>query len=119
MSEAALDQVITSMYASMCFDEGEEPAWSQHSELFAPGARLVRINDEGVFAFDLRTFRENIESMISSGMLSSFWEGEVSRETRVFGDVAHVLSCYETRTSSNGTPLGRAVKSIQLFQEHG
>jgi len=114
-----LDRVITDMYASMCFERGERPDWPRHTELFAPNARLVRVNDDGVFEFDLATFREDLERMIDSGALPSFWEGEVSRETREFGDVAHVLSHYEMRSSRDGEVIARAVKSIQLFKREG
>jgi hypothetical protein len=90
----------------MCFEEGGHPDWDRHAELFAQSARLVRVNDDGVFEFDLQSFRRDLERMISSGALRAFWEGEISRETRRFGDVAHVLSCYETRSSRDGEPLG-------------
>ncbi|HUR80183.1 MAG TPA: hypothetical protein VM733_05430 [Thermoanaerobaculia bacterium] len=87
--------------------------------MLAPGARLVRVNDDGVFEFDPITFRQDIEKMIASGALPSFWEGELSREAQTFGDVAHVLSIYEGRSSRDAAPLFRAVKSIQLFRREG
>jgi len=79
----------------------------------------VRVNDDGVFEFDPASFRKNLEEMIDSGALTSFWESEVSREVQDFGDVAHVLSEYETRRTRDGAPLYRAVKSIQLFRRDG
>jgi len=114
-----LDRIIGDMYASMCFERGERPDWQRQSAVFAPGARLVRVNDSGVFEFDPQTFRVNLEEMIGSGALPSFWEGELWRDTRQFGDVAHVLSGYEMRSSRGGDVVARAVKSIQLFQRDG
>jgi hypothetical protein len=114
-----IDEVIAAMYASMCFEKGERPDWARHSEVFAPGARLVRVNDEGVFAFDPAGFREDLEAKIAAGVIPSFWEGELERDTRVFGDIAHVLSVYETRPSRDAEASGRAVKSIQLFRRDG
>jgi len=119
MHANSLDEVITAMYASMCFEDGSQPDWNAHAELFAPGARLVRVTADGVFAFDPASFRRDLETKIASGALRSFWEGEVSRETHAFGDIAHVLSGYATRGSRDGEPLGRAVKSIQLYRQHG
>jgi len=80
---------------------------------------MVRINDGGVFEFDMASYRENLEGMIDSGELATFWEGELWRETRLFGDMAHVLSAYETRRSRNGELLNRGVNSIQLFRRDG
>ena len=111
-----LDRIIGDMYASMCFERGQKPDWQTQSEVFAPNARLVRVNDSGIYEFDPRTFRENFEQMIDSGALPSFWEGEIWRETHTFGDIAHVLSAYEMRASRCGDVVSRAIKSIQLYQ---
>jgi ketosteroid isomerase-like protein len=108
--------VVDEMYASMSFEAGERPDWAVQERIFDQNARLVRVNDEGVFVFDPRTFRENLEAMIESGSLPSFYEREVQRQTHEFGDIAHVLSVYEMRTSRHGGLVARAVKSIQLFK---
>jgi len=113
-----VDAVVDAMYASMSFERGERPDWQRQSEIFAEGARLVRVNDDGVFEFDPRTFRENLEAMIESGALPSFFEREIWRQTHDFGDVAHVLSAYEMRASRDGELVGRAVKSIQLYRQN-
>jgi hypothetical protein len=115
----SLDTTIADMYASICFERGERPDWSRQSELFAPGARMVRITDEGVFEFDLSSYRANVESLIDSGQMPSFWEAELWRETHRFGEMAHVLSAYETRASRHGEVLNRGVNSIQLFERDG
>ena len=114
-----LDDVISAMYANICFEGGGRPEWEAAHAMFAPGARMVRVTDDGVFAFDIESYRRDFERMIDSGEMPSFWEGELWRETRRFGEVAHVLSAYETRRSRNGPPLNRGVNSIQLFKKDG
>jgi hypothetical protein len=114
-----LDAVITELYDSIGFEAGRRPDWSRQERIFAPDARLVRITDDGVFEFTLRTYRENIERMIDSGALPSFCESEIWRETRQVGEMAHVLSAYEARWTRNGPPFHRGVNSIQLFQRDG
>ena len=114
-----LDSVITRLYASISFEPGERPDWTMEEEIFAPGARMVRITDAGVFAFDVPAFRRDFERMIDSGQLPSFWEAELWRETRLFGEMAHVLSAYETRQTRNGPVINRGVNSIQLFRQDG
>ena len=95
----SLDSVIAAMYDSVCFEKGERPDWQWQDEIFAPGARLVRITDDGVFEFNLQTHREDIDRSIDSGAFPSFWEGEIWRETKQFGEMAHELSAYETRAA--------------------
>lgn len=114
-----IDDAIRGLYGAMCFDAGGAPDWQLLSEVLAPDARLVRVNDDGVFAFDPRTFRRDIEAMMLSGALPSFWEGELSREVRELTDIAHALSIYEARSSRHADVLFRAVKSIQLFRSVG
>jgi len=115
----SIDGVIGAMYGLFSFEPGRRPHWSGANEIFAPGARLVRVNDEGVFEFDVKSFKVNIESMIDSGVLPSFHEAEIWRERQQFGDIAHVLSAYETRKTRNGPVINRAIKSIQLFERDG
>lgn len=114
-----VDEVIAAMYESMGFNRGEHPDWERQSELFAPEARLVRVNDDGVFEFTVRSFRDDLEKKIASGAIASFWEKELWHDVREFGDIAHVLSVYETYASRDAEPLGRAVKSIQMFRQSG
>ena len=114
-----LDRTIAEMYASLCFEEGERPDFTRLASVFAPNARMVRITDEGVFEFDLHSYRQNLEAMVESGALTSFWEGEIWRESKTFGEMAHVLSGYETRRSRGGELLNRGVNSIQLFFRDG
>lgn len=114
-----LDEIITAMYETVTYEEGGYPDWEREAQIFAPGARLVRINDSGVYAFDLETYRTDFERMIAQGELPSFWEGEIWRESRVFGDMAHVLSAYETRRTPEGDVINRGVNSIQLFYRDG
>ncbi|MEA2165052.1 MAG: hypothetical protein QOK37_3179 [Thermoanaerobaculia bacterium] len=114
-----LDGVIKEMYDSICFEEGQRPDWSRQTAIFARGARMVRVTDDGVFEFDPESYRINLEAMIDSGAMPSFWEREIWRETRQFGEVAHVLSAYETRRTRDGEIRNRGVNSIQLFQRDG
>lgn len=115
----SIDRVIAEMYDSVSFAPGQRPDWSRQDEIFAPGARMVRVTDDGVFEFDLASFSKNFDAMIDSGVLPSFWEAEIWRETHLFGEVAHVLSAYETRRTREGDLINRGVNSIQLFQRDG
>jgi len=114
-----LDSIITAMYETVSYDAGSHPDWEREAQIFAPGARLVRMNDDGIFEFDLHSFRTDFERMIADGTLPSFWEGEIWRETRQFGEMAHVLSAYETRRTKESPVINRGVNSIQLFRRDG
>ncbi|HET7437661.1 MAG TPA: hypothetical protein VFN10_23350 [Thermoanaerobaculia bacterium] len=114
-----LDGAIHALYAALCFAPGQSPDWNLLANVLAPNARLVRVNDDGVFEFDPRSFRDDLETMMAAGRLPSFWESEVSREVQQFAGIAHVLSIYEARATRDGAVLFRAVKSMQLFERDG
>ena len=115
-----LYSVISEAYAGVSFEQGERPDWTRSKAIFAPDARMVRVTDGGVFEFNgPPAFQKNFDAMIDSGEMTSFWEGELWRETRVYGEVAHVLSAYETRRSRSGPLINRGVNSIQLFRRDG
>jgi len=113
------DDVVTKMYAAMSFAAGGEPDWQAQREVFAPRARLVRMRDDAVFEFDPESFRQDYERMIRSGEIERLYEHELSRDTKVWGNMAHVLSTYELRSAAGGEFISRAIKSIQLFERDG
>ena len=114
---SSLDEIITAMYETVSYPDGGHPDWDREAQIFVPGARLVRMNDTGVYEFDLKNYRVDFEKMIAKNELPSFWEGEIWREERVFLDMAHVLSAYETKRTPDGPVVNRGVNSIQLFRK--
>ena len=111
-----IDEVIAALYQSCSFAPGERPDWDKQREILAPDARMVRVNDDGVFELTPQTFRENLEQMIASGTLASFYEAEVWKQVHEFGDIAQVLSVYETRLTAESDVIDHGIKSIQLFR---
>jgi hypothetical protein len=67
------------MYDQVSFEAGEKPDWDRQKKI-RPGARMVRVNDGGVFEFDMESYRIDFERMISSGEMPS--RREIWRETR-------------------------------------
>ena len=114
-----IDEIIRVSYEAVSYDAGGHPDWDAEVAMFAPGARLVRINDTGIYEFTLDTYRSDFERMIASGDMTSFWEGEIWRDEHVFQDMANVLSAYETRRTKGGALINRGINSFQLFQRGG
>jgi hypothetical protein len=67
---------------------------------------------------DPRSFLAMTRNMLELGAYTSFYEFEVGRQVRRFGDVAQVWSLYETRRDRTAArALGRGINSIQLIRE--
>lgn len=50
---------------------------------------------------------------------TAFYEAEINREVRQFGNIAHVWSTYETRLSKNAPVARRGINSVQLVYDQG
>ena len=46
-----------------------------------------------------------------------FFETEIHRVTRSFGNITHVFSTYEMRQKQDGPVIGRGVNSLQLYHD--
>jgi hypothetical protein len=44
-----------------------------------------------------------------------FFEWEIHRETKRFGNIAHIFSTYESHITKDGPVIARGVNSIELF----
>ena len=115
--QEAIGAVIDEMYDMISGPAGPRD-WSRQANCFLPEARQVRtwVTDDGKpakLAMGLDEYRENTTPFF---MANPFYEVETSRRIDLFGNIAHVWSGYEARTSPDGADVERrGINSIQLF----
>jgi hypothetical protein len=116
--EQAIGAVIDEMYAMISGPAGPRD-WSRQANCFLPEARQVRtfVDEEGrpaMLAMGLADYAANVTPFF---MANSFHEVETGRRIDLFGNIAHVWSAYEARTSPDDEmPERRGINSIQLFR---
>jgi hypothetical protein len=129
--EQAIGAVIDEMYGMISGPAGPRD-WSRQGNCFLPEARQVRTwVDDGetqyrlgdgtvchgrpaMLAMTLDEYRENTTPFFAA---NDFYEIETARRIDLFGNIAHVWSSYEARTSpGDPTPERRGINSIQLFR---
>lgn len=116
---AAIGAAIDGMYAMISGPAGPRD-WSRQDEFFHPDCRQVRtgVDADGVpwmLAFTLDEYRVNADALLAD---MDFYETELGREVRVFGNIAHAWSRYEARTAPDAaTPERRGINSIQLYRD--
>ena len=121
--EDAIGAVIDEMYDMISGPAGPRD-WSRQANCFLPEARQVRtfVDEQGrpgMLAMSLDEYARNTTPFFAD---NPFYEVETSRRIDLFGNIAHVWSAYEARTSPGyATPERRGINSIQLFNhpEHG
>ena len=111
---AAIDE----MYAMISGPAGPRD-WSRQANCFLPEARQVRtfIDEQGrpgMLSMSLDDYAANTTPLF---MANDFYEVETSRRIDLFGNIAHVWSGYEARTSPDASDVERrGINSIQLFR---
>lgn len=116
--EDAIGAVIDEMYAMISGPAGPRD-WSRQANCFLPEARQVRtwVDEQGrpqMLAMGLDDYRENTTPFF---MANPFYEVETGRRIDLFGNIAHVWSSYEARTSPDDADVERrGINSIQLFR---
>ena len=119
----AIGAVIDEMYDMISGPAGPRD-WSRQANCFLPEARQVRtwVDESGnpqMLAMGLAEYRENTTPFFAA---NPFYEVETERRIDLFGNIAHVWSHYEARTSPAAADVERrGFNSIQLFRhpEHG
>ncbi|WP_454831890.1 hypothetical protein [Pseudoxanthomonas wuyuanensis] len=118
MDEEAIGLAVDAMYAMISGPAGPRD-WSRQQEVFHPDCRQIRtgVDERGRSwkqAFTPAEYRVNADLLLAQ---MDFYEVEIRRETRVFGNIAHVWSAYEARAApGDAVPERRGINSIQLYK---
>jgi len=100
-----IDGIISASYEVVSGEAGEVRAWERDFQEEING-RLQQV------AMPLKDFHKETDTLVSK---TAFYESEINKEVRVFGNIAHVWSTYETRLVKNGPVVRRGINSIQLY----
>lgn len=118
--EAAIDQLLTDLYACISGPAGQERDWETFDRVFTPDARMAAYfqrpdGSVGDVKMTPEQYKERSGPMLTQ---SGFSESEVHRELEIYGSIAHAFSTYEGSFSRpNGEQSGVAgINSIQLVR---
>ena len=117
--EAAIGAVIDEMYAMISGPAGPRD-WSRQANCFLPEALQVRtsVDEQGRPQRLVMTLEQYAANTTPFFAENAFYEVETGRRIDVFGNIAHVWSAYEARTSPDDSDVERrGINSIQLFRD--
>ena len=115
----AIGAVIDEMYDMISGPAGPRD-WSRQANCFLPEARQVRtwVDEQGApqkLVMGIEEYRANTTPFFAA---NPFYEVETERRIDLFGNIAHVWSRYEARTSPDDADVERrGINSIQLFRD--
>jgi len=114
---ASIDGIVAAWYEAVSGPVGAPRDWGRDATLYLPGIAFTTVETDSVGRPRARTTPKDAWVQDADAFLveSGFVERELHRETRRFGNVAHVWSTYEWETADG--ERGRGINSIHLFHD--
>ena len=118
---ASLDAIMKAVYDVISGDAGKERDWDRFRTLFHPDARLIPAGKNpttGVAGARALTPEDYIKRSGPFLIKEGFHEREVARRVDIYGNIAQVLSTYESFHKLTETkPFMRGINSFQLLND--
>lgn len=112
-----IGSVVSALYEMISGPAGPRD-YSQRSEVFHKEARMMRtgLGADSEPWIKIMTPAEHETDTAPIFATEDFFEIEVAREIKQFGNIAQVWSIYEKRRTPNGDAFGRGINAIQLYK---
>lgn len=109
-----IDALMNASYEVVSGEKGAKRQWERDNYLHHPKATYSFFDKEKQeqVTMTLQEFHKETDDMVFD---TAFYESEINREVRVFGNIAHVWSTYETRLEKDGKVERRGINSLQLI----
>jgi hypothetical protein len=113
----SIDGIVKAYYDVISGPEGQPRQWDRDHTLYIPDMRFVVFAEskDGSTTVRSMTHQQFAEALEAAVGKSAFYEREVHRIVHRFGNVAHVLSTGEQRSSPGGPATGHSLDSLELF----
>ncbi|AHM62653.1 peptidase M61 domain protein [Flammeovirgaceae bacterium 311] len=114
------EAVVKTLYEVISGPAGPRD-WDRFNGLFKPDALMAAMVplQDGKLAF--KAFKPNEYKEMNGPYFSNngFFEEEIGREIKYFGEMAHVWSAYHFKPAPDANPEQRGINSIQLVYDQG
>ncbi len=111
---ATLSGIISTAYQGISGEVGTSRQLEKMRTLYSPNALIFKNTQvNGKPSREVLTLDEFYGGMKDTRE-SGFFEEEINREVRIFGNIAHVWSTYAIRYEKNGPVISKGINSIQL-----
>lgn len=114
---SSIDGIVKAFYEVISGPSGQSRQWSRDRTLYIPGVEFVAANEDSMHRPTARvmTHQQLVDHYDAELVEKGFFEREIHRKTERFGNIAHILSTYESRFAESGPVVVRGVNSIELF----
>lgn len=111
----SIDGIINAFYEVLSGAKGVPRQWTRDAALYLPQAHFFQVRRDATIRVETKPeYIARVDSWLTE---NGFFEYEVAREMQQYGNVAHVLSTYESRHEIDGPVIGGGKNSIQLVYD--
>lgn len=111
-----IDGLMRAFYEVISGPAGQPRQWARDRTLYVPGVRFFMLSEKnGKPVANVVDHQQYVDGSDRGMVARGFSEREIHRRVERFGNVAHIWSTYETRTTPDGPLLGRGINSLQLY----
>ena len=112
---ATIDGIVNAFYETISGPAGAPRQWKRDAALYRPETRFFQVRPDKSIRVESKP--EYIARVDPWLVEHGFFEYETEREVQQYGNVAHVLSTYESRHTLDGPVIGGGKNSIQLVHD--
>jgi hypothetical protein len=114
---ATIDGIVRAYYEVVSGPVGQPRDWSRDRTLYLEPIMftIARVDSAGKPLAHTISWQQYVDGSDAYLMEAGFTEREIHRETRQFGNIAHVWSTYEWTTADGET--GRGINGLHLFHD--
>jgi hypothetical protein len=114
---SSIDGIMKAFYEVISGPAGEPRQWSRDRTLYISGVHFVSmgVNANGDPVARVVDHQQFVDSSDAELISKGFYESEIHREMKRFGNIVHIFSTYESRITRDGPVIARGVNSIELF----
>jgi hypothetical protein len=115
---STIDGIVKAFYETISGPAGEPRQWARDRTLYIQGVRFVSTGvSNGKIVARVMDHQTYVDWVNDNFVRQGFFEHEIHRVTKTFGNITHVFSTYESRRTLNGPVIERGVNSIELFYD--
>lgn len=114
---SSIDGTMKAFYEVISGPAGQPRQWARDRTLYIPGVWFVAMKEDSKHNPQslVMSHQQMVDRFDSELVDKGFFESEIHRRTERFGNIAHILSTYESRNTKSGPVIDRGVNSIDLF----
>ncbi len=115
--ESEIDEITTQFFDLFTNTDNRTPNIRNIETLFLANGLLINNTSAEPAIYDLESFIEPREEILTNGTLTNFIEEETSHKTEIYGNIAQRMCTYKKSGVLNGEPFtGEGRKLMQFIK---